>query len=104
MSEQSVSALEAIRLLRNSIETRLWQNEDYRVLRVLDCALTELSQPKLPRVRQLQVPTTPQTSGGDSPLPDLSPKVAANPPAEADAPMFSASRSLRAVPSRIGRH
>ena len=110
MSEQSVSALEAIRSLRSSIETRLHDNEDYRALKALDRALTQLSEPKLPKVRQLQeqaevaaqamftAPARPappqQTSAVDPPKPNLSPRVATNPPAEAESPMSAARRLL----------
>ena len=53
MSEGSVTAIAAMRILRNSIEARLHQNEDFRALRALDQALNELSQRSLPKARQL---------------------------------------------------
>lgn len=54
MPDESLSALEALRLLRTSIEARLQKNEDFRVLTALDRALADLSPSNLPKVQQPQ--------------------------------------------------
>lgn len=53
MSEENFSALAAVTKLRDSIETMLQANEDYRALKALERALREVSSSQ-PNVRQLQ--------------------------------------------------
>ena len=54
MLEGAISAVAALRVLRNSIEARFQQNEDFRVLKALDQVLAEIDPSTLPKVRQLQ--------------------------------------------------
>ncbi len=54
MTDENLSAFEALRLLRSSIWARLQKNEDFRVLTALDRVLADLS-PGLPKVQQPQV-------------------------------------------------
>ena len=67
MLDGAISAVAALRVLRNSIEARLQENEDFRVLQALDQALAEIDRPKLPKVRQLQteLETTAQSIRSD---------------------------------------
>jgi hypothetical protein len=94
MSEGSVTAIAAMRILRNSIEARLYQNEDFRALRALDQALSELSQRSLPKVRQLPaqagVAASPAPGPVSAPPPGPAVALAAPEPAPKSLPKVSA--------------
>jgi len=48
MPERNVSAIAAMRALRDELRERLDQNEDYRAWKALDQVLRELEPPSLP--------------------------------------------------------
>ena len=78
MSEGSVTAIAAMRILRNSIEARLHQNEDFRALKALDQALNELSQRSLSKARPVsaQAPVAAPPAPGPGSAPPPAPVVA----------------------------
>ena len=63
MPERNVSAIAAMRALRDELRERLDQNEDYRAWKALDQVLRELEPPSLPQAVESALSTMRAPSG-----------------------------------------
>ncbi len=87
MIDKDLSALAAIRKLRDSIVSRLQENENFRVMQVLNRALKQFDEPGLPKVRQLQM----QADAAFTMQPNMN--YSATPPQAPDMPLARAANT-----------